>query len=135
MNNPHDWLVAYQTINQFVGWRKLETPFEHSFCLVHAHNDGALAILGKGHRSLYAVIASQGPLENEKLSQFVVSMHQHLDWVQVSCHDGFEPPWFAVGALAASAALSKTERDEFESRFDWMIEKLTERFKQRLCRN
>jgi len=103
--------------------------------LEHAHNDGALAILGKGHRPLYVVVASQGPLENEKLSQFVVAMHQQLDWVHVSCHDAFEPPWFAIGALLASVSLAKIERDEFESELDWVVGKITERFQKRLCKN
>lgn len=105
------------------------------FCLNHDHNDGTLVLLGKDVRPMYLVIASQGSVENDNLFRFLAQITPDLVWFHIVGDKDSDPPWFVICALTVTESLSQAERDDLESRFPVLIEKLKELNQQRLTNN
>ena len=135
MSDQHDWLEAYQFVGEFVRGNKLGRSLGQMFTLDHSHNDGTLVLLGKDIRPMYLVLASQGSVENENLIKFLSQITPELVWFHIVGDHDSDPPWFVVCALTVTESLSQAERDDLESRFPTLIEKLKDLNQQRLAEN
>jgi hypothetical protein len=135
MNDPHDWLEAYQSLGEFVREGKLSKSPGQLFALDHFHNDGTLGLLGKDVRPMYLLIASQGSVENQNLFRFLAQITPELVWFHIVGDNDSDPPWFVICALTLTESLSQAERDDLESRFPIWIENCKEQNQQRLARN
>ncbi len=135
MSDQHDWLEAYQSVGEFVREGNLGRSPGQLFALDHSHNDGTLVLLGKDIRPMYLLLASQGSVENENLIKFLAQIQRELVWFHIVGDQDSNPPWFVLCALTVTESLSQAERDDLESRFPGLIEKLKELNQQRLVNN
>jgi hypothetical protein len=135
MNREHDWAASYRWITNYVRRGKLKREPGQLFLLDHAHNDGAVVLFGKGRLPLYVLVASHGPFECGNLVKFLPTIASGGNWIHTIGNKNYQPPWFAVVALAVVRSMTQDERNEFECRFNLINDKLKTRFKQRLANN
>lgn len=120
------WLENYQILSRAAKHRKSSCGSD-LFSRDHTHQDGALAVLGKGNRTAFLVAISFGPIDDDSLRSFLTGMRHDFPLVQIvgNCH--LQPPWHAIGALPASNRLSRAEKEDLEERLEILLGNLKER--------